>query len=406
MKRPSGEVLTIGNELLRGTVLNTNALFLGAHLVDLGFETLHQSSCADSIPEIITALRRAFSRSDVIIATGGLGPTPDDLTRDAVAELFGVPLMVAKQQLVLIEKYYRARKKKMPAIVKKEAMFPETSVPLYNRFGIALGFYIRLGSKTLVVLPGVPDELHKMFESLVIPVLKKQFPALRKRFSLVVKSVGLSEPGVMSRLGKDFFDCEFEFGIYPKAGEVALRLYADSAAVIKRLREKVKKRLGSAVYAYAEQEISEAVGALLRKKKKTLAVAESCTGGLLAAELTRTAGASGYFLGSMTAYNNQIKTMLGVPADMISKHGAVSPEVAQALAASIRERFGADYGIGVTGIAGPAGGSKSKPVGLVYIALATPKKEMVWKESFWGDRRQVQTKAVKRSLEYLWKEMK
>jgi nicotinamide-nucleotide amidase len=406
MKRPGAEVLTIGNELLRGTVLNTNAQFLGAALLDLGFETLHQSSCADAIPEIIASLRRALSRSDVVIATGGLGPTPDDLTRDAVAGLFGVPLEISRQQLNFIKSYYRRRNKKMPFMVRKEAMFPKTSVPLFNHYGIALGFSITLGSKILIVLPGVPDELRGMFKTQVLPVLKKNFPALKKRHSLIVKTVGLSEPGVMERLKKDFFSDPFEFGIYPKAGEVALRLYADSPVVLARLEKKLRERLGSAVYAYAEKEISEAVGELLTRKKRSLAVAESCTGGLLAAELTRTPGASRYFLGSMTVYDNRIKELLGVPAKTISAYGAVSMQVAKLLASRVREKFGSDYGIGITGIAGPAGGSKKKPVGLVYLALAAPSKVYGWKESFWGNRSQIQTKAVKRALEYLWKEIR
>lgn len=406
MKRPSAEVLTIGNELLRGTVLNTNAKFLGAALLDLGFDTLHQSSCPDAIPEIIDSLRRALSRSDVVIATGGLGPTPDDLTRDAVSELFGVPLEVSRKQLNFIKGYYRRRNKKMPDMVKKEAMFPKTSVPLFNRYGIALGFSVTLGSKLLIVLPGVPDELHGMFKTQVIPALRNNFPGLKKRYSLIVKTVGLSEPGVMERLKKDFFSDFFEFGIYPKAGEVALRLYADSPAILARLERKVRERLGRAVYAYAEKEISETVGEILTTKKLSLAIAESCTGGLLAAELTRTPGASRYFLGSVTVYDNRIKQLLGVPAKDLSAHGAVSMPVAKLLASRIREKFGSDYGVGVTGIAGPGGGNKKKPLGLVYLALATPSKVYGWKEYFWGNRSQIQTKAVKRALEYLWKEIR
>ena len=291
----------------------------------------------------------------------------------------------------------------MPAMVRKEAMFPKNAVPLFNRYGIALGFYIAVEARLAVFLPGVPSELEKMYEERVRPLLKQHFKT-RRKLALIVKNIGISEPDVMKKLRNDFFNDVFDFGIYPETGEVSLRLYSESPAVIERLRRKIKKRLAGYTYAYEETSLSQAVGKMLAKKKLTLAAAESCTGGLLASEITRIPRSSRYFKGGVVAYGNDIKTgWLDVPPKILLQKGAVSAETAAMLAANIRKKMNAALGISVTGIAGPDGGSKQKPVGQVYMAIADKKKTRVWKEYFMGDRRQIQDKTVKKCLEYLWR---
>lgn len=401
----SASILTIGAELLKGTVLNTNAKFLAAELSRLGFEVNQQMSCPDGLDDIRAFLHKTLTSSDLVILSGGLGPTPDDLTRDAIAAYFDVPLQFSAKQFSFIKDYYRRRGKKVQPMVRKEALFPKGSVPLFNRYGIALGFYIQIAGKMIVVLPGVPAELENMFHDLVVPAVKKAFPKIKKRFPVIVKTVGLGEPDIMTLLRKDFFDDPFDFGIYPAAGEVALRLYAPSKKIASRLQGKIKRRLGSVVYAWGEKTLSESIGELLLKKKKSLAVAESCTGGALSAEITKISGSSRYFRGGLAAYHADIKRQIGVSAYALKEGGEVSPRVAAELARGVRESFSSDFGIGITGIAGPGGGTKSKPVGLVYISIADARKVQVFKHEFWGSRAQVQEKTVKKSLEYLRKSL-
>lgn len=401
------ELITVGDELLKGSTLNTNAKFLGQKLTDLGFRFHAHVSCPDQVEVIKSKLGEALERSDLIILSGGLGPTPDDVTRDAVADYFSSPLVFSKSQYARIESLYRRYGKRIPSIVRKEAMFPRQSHPLINRFGIALGFSIVFKHRLIVVLPGVPQELEKMYSEQVQALIVKHFHGLRKRYSLIVKTVGLSEPDVMSRLKKDFFDVPFDFGIYPQPGEVALRLYADQRSIIRRLKEKIQKRLGKDVYAFEETSLSEVIGRILVQKKKTLGVAESCTGGMLAQEITRVSGASRYFKGGIVAYSNALKhQFLGVPQEILKKFGAVSEKTAAFMAQGSKGMMEVDYAISITGIAGPDGGTRKKPAGRVYLALATPRQLKIWEKDFWGDRIQVQTKSVKKALECLWREIK
>ncbi|MDD5218735.1 MAG: molybdopterin-binding protein [Candidatus Omnitrophica bacterium] len=291
----TAEIITIGSELLKGSTLNTNAQFLSRELTQLGFSVNLQISCDDQIYAIATHLGQALLRSDVIIVTGGLGPTPDDVTRDALAQYFKVPLLFSKSQYGQIKKLYGRHLLKVPALVRKEAMYPENAIPLINRFGIALGFYIPLRQKILIALPGVPRELESMMLTLIKPLLKRFFPDLETKPKIVARTVGVSEPEVMRKLGKSFFKDNFEFGIYPETGEVALRIYADHQSIIDRLSRHIRKKLRDSLYALEEISLSAAVGKLLQSRNRTLAVAESCTGGLLSSEITRIAGASRYF---------------------------------------------------------------------------------------------------------------
>ncbi len=402
--KPSAAILSVGNEVLRGSVVNTNAAFLGRELTTLGFEVVSHAVCADSKEAIRFRLGEVLRRADVIIVMGGLGPTPDDVTREGIASYFKVPLVFSPVQYARLKKIYKRFGKRIPLLVKQEAFYPENAKPLINRFGIALGFSIQAQKNLVIALPGVPSELENMYFDVVLPVLKKQFPGLVKVPKLVARMTGIPETDVMKKLGKDFFDVPFDFGIYPAPGEVAIRILAETPSVLRKLREKIATRLKDRIYSWDETPLSAVIGKILIRKKRTLAVAESCTGGLLASRITACPGASAYFCGATVAYHEAVKKLLGVPAELIKEYGEVSPQVASELAKWVRIRMGADYGIGITGIAGPRGGSSKKPVGLVYIALASSgAKTRVWKHVFWGERHQVQAKAVAKALECLWR---
>jgi len=405
--KPLAAILAVGNEVLRGSVVNTNAAFLGRELTGFGFEVVSHGACSDSQQAIRFRLGELLRRVELVVIMGGLGPTPDDVTREGIAAHFNVPLVFSKEQHRQLQKVYKRFGKRVPPLVKREAFYPENAKPLINHFGIALGFSIEIGKKIVIALPGVPSELKNMYFDVVLPVLKKKYGALLKSGQLVVRMAGISEPDVMEKLGKDFFKDPFDFGIYPAAGEVALRIYSDSSAVHHRLKTKIATRLKDWIYGWDETPLPAVIGKILSRKKKTLAVAESCTGGLLAAQITAHPGASVFFRGATVAYHPLVKKKLGVPEKAIRDHGEVSPQVAIQLAQCIRERMEADYGIGITGIAGPGGASPKKPVGLVYIGFASPDgKPQVWKHAFWGERPQVQERAATKALEYLWRKIR
>jgi nicotinamide-nucleotide amidase len=404
--KPTAAILSVGNEVLRGSVVNTNAAFLGRELSGLGFEVISHGVCADSMEAIRFRLGEVLRRVDLVIMMGGLGPTPDDVTREGIAAHFKVPLIFSARQYRQLQKVYKRYGKRVPPLVRREAFYPENARPLVNRFGIALGFSIETGSKIVIALPGVPSELQNMYFDVVLPFLKKKYGDLFKSRKLIVRMAGISEPDVMKKLGKDFFDDPFDFGIYPSAGEIAIRILAEKAAILGRLKKKIAARLKDRIYGWDETPFSVVIGKILTRKKQTLAVAESCTGGLLASRITACSGASAYFRGGVVAYHANAKTDLGVPGKLIRERGEVSAEVASQLAKSVRIRMGSSFGIGITGIAGPGGGSSRKPVGLVYIGLASSDGTVrTWKHVFWGERHQIQDRAATKALEYLWRKI-
>ncbi len=403
--RPKAEILNIGTELLTGSTLNTNAQYLGRELTDLGFEVTYQTSCRDELSAIQESLRAALKRSEVIFVSGGLGPTPDDITRESLAAFFQVPLVLSRAQYRQIQRHYRKRGQKVPFIVRREAEFPANAKPVFNRFGIALGFIIEHEKKVVIVVPGVPGELTRLYENHLRSYLKKKFPGIRRYSNLVVKTVGLSEPAVMHRLGRSFFKFgNFQFGIYPSVGEVSLRIYADQALLIRRLKRHILKVMKEYIFTFSEEMLEQAIARKLISKGWTVALAESCTGGQVSEKMTRVPGASRYFFGSVVAYQNDVKVKtVGVSKILIKRKGAASKEVALSLARGIREKFGTTLGVAVTGIAGPTGGTTGKPIGLMHIAIVSPHKSKTWEEHFAGDRGQIQNRASKKVLEYLWR---
>ncbi len=403
-KRPVAELLTIGDEILKGCILNSNAQYLGTSLTKIGFLCSYQSVCADVENEIKDALDRALTRSDIVIMTGGLGPTPDDVTREAVSSYFNVPLKFSATQYNRILKYFRAVKKHVPAECKKEAQFPANAKPLNNACGIALGFSIQVGKKWIFVLPGVPREMKKMYEDSIVPILSREFKEAKPKFSLTIQTVGLGESVIMTKLGKDFFKLPFDFGIYPHPGHVTIRLQMEKKSVHDALKKYVTSKIGGDVYAWEEMSLAEAVGRALRKKKKKLAVAESCTAGLLAATIATVPGASDYFLGGVISYSNDVKIKEpNVKETTLAREGAVALPVAKEMALGALAKFDSDLAVSITGIAGPTGGTVKKPIGTVCIAIATAKQTFAEKFIFVGSRSHIQERTVTKALEMIWR---
>lgn len=405
---PKAEIVTVGAELLNGSAINTNARYLGRELKALGFEVFRQTSCDDRSRDIQETLRRALSEVDVVVMSGGLGPTPDDVTRESIAELFHAPLILSQRQYREIQRYYHKKGRRVPRIVRQEALFPEGSTPLFNRYGIALGFILKSENGILIVLPGVPREMVKLFENHVRPVLRRKFGVLHRPYTLVVKTLGLSEPEIMSRLGSSFLKLgDFQFGIYPDVGEVVIRVYAHSKGLIQRLRRHMTRALRAAVYSLSDATLEEVVGKKLLERNWTLSVAESCTGGQLSQTFTSIPGASVYFEGGVMAYQDQVKfSLLGVSKAVLKKAGAVSKEAASSMARGVRRLLKTTLGVAVTGIAGPSGGSPRKPVGLVYLAIASDKACRVWEEYFRGGREEIRLRATRKALALLWRWLK
>lgn len=402
---PSCEIITIGSELLDGSVLNTNAQYLARRATELHIEVGHQSSCPDRETEIIDALDRAFERSRLILVTGGLGATPDDVTREAVAHYFGCGLKYHPEQYRQVVRHFRRSSRCVPPITRREAYLPTVAKPLLNRAGIAVGFYVTRHRRLLVVLPGVPREVTNMYERCVRSLIQKEIRDRPIRHLLIAKIVGLNEPQVMRQLGRQFFKLgDFDFGIYPEIAEVMIRIKSSEKTLITQLRRELERRFGPRLYSFEDVPLARMIGRALRRRRLSLAVAESCTGGLLSKRITDVAGASRYFKGGTVAYSDEIKRQdLGVPKALLARHGAVSIEVARGMAQGVRRRYGASVGLSVTGIAGPSGGSRRKPVGLVYIGLAAESGAQTLECRFSGDRSKVRLQAAARALEILWR---
>ncbi|MBI4394788.1 MAG: competence/damage-inducible protein A [Candidatus Omnitrophica bacterium] len=401
---PTCELVNIGSELLNGSTLNTNAQFLAKRVTELDIDVVYQVSCRDKEREIQDTLSRAFRRSDLIIVTGGLGPTPDDITREAVAKFLGCGLKFDARQYQHIVRYFRKLGRSAPLMTRREAFLPKVAKPLLNRFGIALGFYVFRNRKLLIVLPGVPRELSNMFDSLVRGLIQNKFRNRKRSYWLEARIAGLYETQVMRKLGSKFFKGRtFEFGIYPEIGEVKIRIKAQDEKLLSLLRRELKRKLSYFLYSFEGKSFASVIGDRLARRRQTLSIAESCTGGLLAEKVTDVPGSSRYFRGGLVAYANQIKIgELGISNALMAKEGAVSKSVAQAMAKAIRERYQTTLGIGITGIAGPTGGTKSKPVGLVYVAISDSTKTRVFKLLLSGDRAKVRLQAAQKTLFFLW----
>ncbi len=372
-------ILAVGSELLGTVRLDTNSLRLTGLLDRYGVELLRKAVIGDSEAEVAAEVRALLPRVDLILITGGLGPTADDVTREAVAAALGRPLRLDTAALATLEERFRSLGWQMPEVNRRQAWVVEGAELLANERGSAPGLRVEEGSCTLFLFPGVPTELEGMMASALEPWLARRAGGVARE-TAVLKIAGLPESVVEERIAPAYG----EFGreaitILASVGEIRLQATAAGpeperrarlAAMVARLAELA----GDAVYTTREEDTLESVvGALLRAAGATLTAAESCTGGLLSQRITAVAGSSDYFLGGAVTYSNELKTrMVGVPAELIAAHGAVSEPVARAMASGVRRALGSDYGVGITGIAGPGGGTAEKPVGTVHVAVAGP----------------------------------
>lgn len=396
-------ILCIGTELLRGEIVNTNANWIAEQLTELGFEVSEIATVDDDPGRIIAALERLSGVSSVIIGTGGLGPTSDDLTTYSVARLLGVPLVRHDPSIEAIRRRFEALGRTMSPSNGKQADFPEGADVLPNPIGTAPGFAVTYGGARAFFLPGVPREMTRMFEEQVTPQIAKLAPRLTHQVRL--KTFGLPESVVGERLTSiesDFPGVTLGYRAHFPEIEVKVRARASSQPEARTLADRaaveVRKRLGEVVYGEGEETLADAVGRALRQRGWRLAVAESCTGGLVGHMLTKQA-ASDYFVGGVIAYANSVKSgVLGVSEETLRGHGAVSSEVAAAMAEGAKRALEVDIAVSITGIAGPSGGTSEKPVGLVYWAVAHPGGTLVRERVFHGERRMIQKIAAYAAL--------
>jgi len=371
------EIISVGTELLLGQIVDTNAAYLARELAQLGLDVYFKQTVGDNPQRIQDAVRLALGRAEAILMTGGLGPTEDDLTVEAVAAAVGDELIHDAAVAAHIRRFFDTRGRVPPDSVYKQALVPAQARIIPNHRGTAPGIHLERDGRMIFIMPGVPFEMDGMMREYVIPYLKARSGGTVIG-SVVLRVTGEGESAVEARIKDLIRGTTPTIAPYAKLGEVHLRITAKGAPAevreqLARGEALVRERLGELVYGVDEQTLEDVVGGLLTARRLTLAAAESCTGGLLAQRLTNVPGSSTYFLEGIVAYGNRAKVeRLDVDPRLIDAHGAVSAEVAEAMAAAIRTRAGAGLGVSITGIAGPAGGTAEKPVGLVFIGLAHP----------------------------------
>lgn len=370
------EVITVGTELLLGEIVDTNSAYLARLLNDCGIDLYYMSSAGDNWERFASVLKTALDRVDLIITTGGLGPTTDDITKEVVAEIFGEELVLDKESLVNIEKFFMKRHRVMSLNNRKQAIIPKSAIVVPNPAGTAPGIILSKNGKTVICLPGVPLEIRAMVENTVMPYLKKISGASITIRSKVLRLCNIGESALEERI-RDLIDEQNNPTIAPlaKTGEVFIRITAkgdpdEVDGMIEETEKKLRTCVGEFIYGCGEDELEKMVGEILKERKLKLGVAESCTGGLISNRLTNIPGSSEYFDCGLVTYSNAAKMrLLGVSNGILDAFGAVSAETARAMAEGLLKNHNVDIGLSVTGLAGPDGGEEGKPVGLVYIGL-------------------------------------
>jgi len=389
------EIINTGSELMLGRVLNTHQQWLCRRLADLGHDVRRQVAVADTGHDIQQAVREALSRADLIITTGGLGPTSDDITRDLIAQLLGKTLHEDAASLAKIKEFFEIRKRPMPERTAIQALVPDGAIVLANAHGTAPGVAMevkpnpfRTDGKTtwLVMLPGPPRELRPMFNDTVVSLLCRVMPVVDEFICRTLRTTGIGESIVQQRIAeklRPLVEAGLDVGYCARVGQVDVRLAArgaEAARIVAEAEELVRARLTSRIYGEEDTELESIIVQLLTERKQTLALAESCTGGGIAHRITNVPGASAVLLAGLVTYSNAAKEkFLGVRAETLAAHGAVSEPIAREMAEGTRKKTGADYALSVTGIAGPSGGSETKPVGTVFIGLASATETAVEK---------------------------
>ena len=369
------ELINTGSELTLGFTVNTHLTYIARQLAGIGLRLDRQITVADDREEMRGAIEEALRRSDVLIITGGLGPTSDDFTRDVVAELLDRKLVRDEAVATHIAERIRKRRIRLPESIYVQALVPVGAQVLPNQNGTAPGLAIDEGGKLVLLLPGPPRELKPMFAEYVLPVLEKHF-GVQPRFDCrTFKVVGLAESIVEEKVAPVLADLpDLELGYSAKMGEVEVRIISHLKSTADEAEKRIRKALAESIYGTGDARLEEVVVKMLASVHQTIAVAESCTGGAISNRITNVSGSSEVFINGCVTYSNESKTrLLGVSEKTLADHGAVSEEVAREMAEGVRKGSRADFGISTTGIAGPTGGTPDKPVGLVYIGFAAPK---------------------------------
>lgn len=403
------EIISIGSEILRGQITDTNANFIAKKLVKLDIDLEHISAVSDNPESLLSTLKLALQRSDLIITTGGLGPTEDDITYQTIARSLNLKLIKYPEAEENLKKILHKIKIKISPSNLKQVYLPEGAKIIINQYGTAPAMILEKDSKIICSFPGVPHEMKNLIEENLIPYLKDKFPPSMIKKTKILKVTGLGESSV-NELIRDYINKQtnFTFGIYanPEDIQVQVITQAPSKKEAEKLLQfsvnQLTKVLGNYIYGNDEETIEKVVGKLIKTKKLTVAVAESCTGGMLGEMITRIPGSSEYFQGGVISYSAKVKEdLLKVSPEVIKKYGEVSKEVAQLMAEGVRRCCQSDIGISITGIAGPGGATEKKKVGLVYMALADGKKTLTQKHQLFGNRQLVRLRSARRALNML-----
>ncbi|WP_378952481.1 competence/damage-inducible protein A [Pelosinus sp. sgz500959] len=403
------EIVTTGTELLLGQIIDTNTPFLSQRLNELGFDVLYHSTVGDNKVRMTEVLTHALHRSDLIITSGGLGPTQGDITKEVTATLLNRPLLLDDDSVENIKMFFANRQIPMPDSNLRQGMIPEGAIVIKNERGTAPGVIIEHDSKTIIHLPGPPHELEWMFEHAIIPYLKQRFPIQGIIVSKILHTYGIGESALEEKI-KDFIISQSNptIALLAKQGEVIIRLTAKSNTVIEaeqliaKLEEQLRQRIADYIWGLDNDTIEANIGKILAEKQLTIALAESCTGGLITSRITDISGSSNYLMGSIVCYTNEIKSnFVDVPPQIITDYGAVSHQTASLLATGIRQKFTATLGMGITGIAGPTGATPTKTVGTVYIAIDGPNGIQCKKYTFNGQRIDIKYRISQAALHML-----
>lgn len=403
------EILSVGTELLMGQVLNSDAHYIAKSLAPSGIDLYHQTVVGDNPKRLKDAIALAFSRSDVVLFTGGLGPTDDDLTKETVAEAMGFRLEFYEDQWQILKDYFESKNRTIAPNNRKQVLFPRPCRILPNPNGTAPGCIMEKDGKAAVLLPGPPRELIPMFDHYVMPYLLER--SGHRLYSREVRIFGMGESEVAYRLDHLIKNqTNPTIAPYVKTGEVTLRVTArcqndaEGEALVLPILSEIRSLLGDLVYSDCGEELKEVCHKALLANGQTLSVAESCTGGLLASAFVDQSGSSGYFTEGAITYSNEAKMRrLGVSEKTLREHGAVSEACAREMAEGIRRAAQTDFALSTTGIAGPDGGTPEKPVGLVYVALATKETTLVKELRLWGERARIRHLTVLHALDLLRK---
>ena len=417
MKTLRADILAIGSELLHGGRVDSNSLFIAEMLAHCGIRVSKKMALSDEQADIQAALKVSSKKVDVIILTGGLGSTIDDRTREAVAAAFGRPLSIRRKAIQVLNRQIQSRGRTVTSLLTNQAFIPSGATVLENFVGTAPGFYIQEGESHVFALPGVPREAREMMEHQVKPILKRKLRATAFLWSHAFNTMGAKETDIQQRLSP----------LFQKSSDMTLSLLASTKGVKVTLSrwcsgnkklthsnaseffpegnfliQQVRKALEPWLFSEGAETMEEVIGKLCSSHKWKLALAESCTGGLIAYRLTEVPGSSAYLDRAVVTYSNKAKQeLLGVSPWILRKHGAVSVQVAEAMAKGVREKSGVDLGVSVTGIAGPGGGSAKKPVGLVYMAIDGPRGSQSQRCRFWGNRTEIKLRSSQSVLDMI-----